>query len=350
MFIDPHVHLRDFQQSDKETIRHGLEVARDCGVDAVFDMPNTNPPVISEETVAARLKLAEAANCPEVFYGLYLGMTTDPEQIKKMVELYRKYPKVVGFKLYAGHSVGTLGVVSEAEQLTVYQTLASVGYDGVLAVHCEKESEISNSLWDPQNPESHCLARPPKAEVESVKDQVRLAQTAGFAGKLHVVHVSVPASVEIINQAKKNGLDISCAVCPHHLVFDQRQLSGPDGLYWKMNPPLRSSDASNKMLEYLKKGLIDWLETDHAPHTRQEKMNPPYMSGIPGLSWWPLYAAFLNDHGFTEKQIESLTFSNALSKFGLTIQKKSLIFKDHRQDYGFDPYAELAAKIDWPQK
>ena len=121
MIIDAHVHLRDFSQSYKETVRHGLEVARDSGVSAVFDMPNTNPPITNRETLLDRFKLAEDANVKEVFYGVYLGATADPEQLKRAVGLFREFPrKVVGMKLYAGESVGNLAVKDYANQFVVF--------------------------------------------------------------------------------------------------------------------------------------------------------------------------------------------------------------------------------------
>jgi len=349
MFIDPHVHLRDFNQSHKETILHGLIVARDSGVDAIFDMPNTDPPVLSKEIVKARIKLAQKANCPEVFYGLYMGLTANPEQIKQAVEIYRKLPQVVGFKLYAGHSVGALGLVSVKNQLTVYQTLTAEGYGGVLAVHCEKESEMLPSLWDPQNPESHNLARPPKAEVKSVRDQLMLVRKSGFSGKLHFVHLSVPESVELVSQAKEQDMDVSCAICPHHLIFNQKQLSDQGGIHWKMNPPLRQPSSRLTLLQHLHDGHIDWIETDHAPHTFAEKTEPPYMSGIPGLAWWPLFAAYLHQHGFTPAQIDNLTFKHAAKRFQLPIEKSSRQLKDHRKDYPFDPYAQIAEELHYLQ-
>src|SRR3989344_147200 len=129
MFIDTHVHLRDFNQKKKrETIQHGLEVARDAGVDAVFDMPNTDPAITTEEVLLDRLRVAREAGVPEVFYGVYMGLTADQEQVKRAVEATRKHREVVGLKLYAGHSVGNLGVTELEDQLRVYTLLAAEGY------------------------------------------------------------------------------------------------------------------------------------------------------------------------------------------------------------------------------
>src|SRR3989344_2815127 len=177
MYIDTHVHLRDFDQVYKgETVRHGLEVAYDSGVDAVFDMPNTEPPIMTRDIVEARLKLAKDADV-DVFYGIHMGLTANPEQIKRAVQIYRFFfPQVVGMKLYAGHSTGYLGVITVDDQRTVYRTLASEGYDGVLFVRCEKESAMNSTIWTPSHPRSHCMARPEQAEVESVTDQIALAK------------------------------------------------------------------------------------------------------------------------------------------------------------------------------
>lgn len=90
MYFDAHVHLRDFRQSHKETIKHGLEVARDSGVVAVLDMPNTDPPVTTRDIALARIRRAENADVPEVFYGVYIGLTADPEQVKSAVAATRE--------------------------------------------------------------------------------------------------------------------------------------------------------------------------------------------------------------------------------------------------------------------
>ena len=348
MFIDTHVHLRDFNQAHKETIRHGLEVARDSGVDAVFDMPNTDPPIMAREMVEVRLHKAKEANVPEVFYGLYLGATKNPEQLKQAVKTYREFfPHVVGIKLYAGHSVGNLGVISKQDQRIVYTTLAQEGYEGILAVHCEKESEMNHSPFDPLQAITHCYARPEAAEVASLEDQLHLVKETGFRGKLHIAHISSPKAVKLVYQAKQEGINISSAICPHHFIYDWQQMNNEQGLLWKMNPPLRSPESRSQILNDLRDGKIDWIETDHAPHNLKEKADNPYMSGIPGLAWWPLFEEFLRQHNFTDNQIEQLTFTNIQSRYGIDISRKNRPLKDHRQDYPFDPYHKIAEELKW---
>jgi dihydroorotase len=346
MYIDPHVHLRDFNQKHKETIKHGLEVARDSGVDAVFDMPNTNPAIMTRELVVDRLKIAHDAEVPEVFYGLYMGLTGDVEQLKRAVGVYREFfPSVVGFKLYAGHSVGNLGVIKFEDQAKVYSTLASEGYTGVLAVHAEKEESLSPDEWNPLIPITHCHARPEKAETDSVRDQLFLATNYNFKGKLHIAHISSPDAVNLVVDAKKNGLDISSGVCSHHFVYDWEKMRDEKGILMKMNPPLRNPASRKKMLDSLKNGEIDWIETDHAPHTLDEKVSAPFISGIPGLPWWNLYEEFLRTEGFPDKLIRDLTFNNASNRFGLNIVRRNILVNDRGKDYPFNPYEPLLKEI-----
>ena len=345
MYIDAHVHLRDFNQKQKETIKHGLEVARDSGLDAVFDMPNTNPPIMTRELVVDRIKLAKEASIPEVFYGLYMGLTNDSEQLKRAVDIYREFPQVIGMKLYAGHSVGNLGVIRLEDQSEVYATLTQQGFDGVLAVHAEREDELNPNLWNYHNPITHCHARPEKAEFESVKDQIKLALGYGFKGKLHIAHISSPSVVELVDQAKLKGINLSCGVCPHHLVYDWQQMTSENGVLWKMNPPLRSPESRERMMHYLLSGKIDWIETDHAPHTLDEKVKEPFISGIPGLPWWNLFEEYLRVNGFPDSKIEEVTFSNISKRFGIDIKKSRRTILDRRSDYPFNPYKPIEQQL-----
>ncbi|MBI4149074.1 dihydroorotase [Candidatus Woesearchaeota archaeon] len=347
MYIDAHVHLRDFGQRHKETIAHGLEVAADSGLDAVLDMPNTDPPITTQDVVVERLALARQAAVPCVFYGMYVGLTADREQIRRAAGITREFPQVIGMKLYAGHSVGNLGVTGEEDQQALYETLAQEGYTGVLAVHCEKESVMEHHLWNFRQPITHCHARPERAEIVSVYDQLRFSREAGFPGKLHIAHISSPEAVALVAEAKQSGQDVSCGICPHHFIYDWSMMYGEQGILWKMNPPLREPQSRERIFHYLREGKIDWIETDHAPHSLDEKTRQPYLSGIPGIAWWPLFAAFLQQQDFSDQAIERITFSNIAERFGIGIKKTLRKTKDRRSDYPFDPYHPLADELGW---
>jgi dihydroorotase len=346
MYIDTHVHFRDFKEAYKETVRHGLEVARDSGVDAVYDMLNTDPPGTTEEVVRDRLRLADEASIPEVFYGVYVVVTPEREQVKRAVGIYRKYPRVVGLKMFAAHSTGNMGVVEKDDQWMIYSILRREGYNGVLAVHSEKESRMIPGAWDYRMPVSHCLARPEAAEIESVYDQTEMASHTGFKGKLHIPHISAPRAVDIVVSAKKQGLDVSCGVCPHHFMYDWEKMLGKDGLQYKMNPPLRPPESRDEIFRRLKNGDIDWIETDHAPHG-PDKTQAPFMSGIVGLPWWNMFEEYLRFHEFSDAQIEDLTFNKAAERFGIEIKRSSRQIRDRRGDYPFNPYEQIEKQLGW---
>ncbi len=240
-----------------------------------------------------------------------------------------------------------LGVIKEDDQRNVYALLAREGYNGVLAVHCEKESELDAKLWIPERPITHCHARPEKAEIESVGDQLRFAKDSGYNGKLHIAHISSPKAVDLVAKAKEEGQDASCGVCPHHFIFDWSKMYSPNGIRFKMNPPLRAPESRDLMFQYLKEGKIDWIETDHAPHSLKEKDAHPFMSGIPGIASWPLFVEYLRKHEFTEKQIGDLTFNNAAKRFNLDIQRNKRPNKDRTGDYPFNPYEVMEKEVGW---
>ncbi len=344
--IDPHVHCRDWNQSHKETIEHALYVAEQIGLSGIFDMPNTSPPINSRELVEKRLIDAQKIASP-VFYGLYVGLTSNPDQLREAVRTYRDFfPKqgdsvgVIGLKMFAGHSVGNLGIIEEDEQKKVYQILTNEGYQGVLAVHCEKEFLLKNDLWNPSKPETHCDARPPEAEYESVRDQINFASEYRFPGNLHILHTSFPESVKLIDKAKERGIKITCGATPHHCRLNRALMGGSKrGILYKVNPPLRQLSATVVILSLLKEGRIDFIETDHAPHTLEEKTSK-HMSGFPGLPYYPHFLKFLREEaGFQDSQIRNLTHNNINRLFGLNLPELNKTPNlDLQEEYNVDVY------------
>ncbi|MFA6846578.1 MAG: dihydroorotase [Sphaerochaetaceae bacterium] len=287
--IDAHVHLRDGLQKEKETLAHGLSIASLCGMDMVFDMPNCNPALISQESIEDRLALAEKAIAHvkdetgrQIAYGLYAGLTGEPQQIGDVVKTYKAlFPQVVGLKLFAGNSTGNMGQVTMEQQRFIYQNLVKQDYRGVLAVHCEKESLFHPELEDGKDFSSHSLARPIEAEVASIRDQIQLAKETDFQGSLHICHVSSVQSLEVIEKARMEGVKITCGATAHHLLLSSEDAAFPE-LYAKVNPPLRDKKESSRLFQALLDGRIDWVESDHAPHTLEDKRKGA--SGIIGFS------------------------------------------------------------------
>jgi dihydroorotase len=355
--IDPHVHLRDWNQASKETLRHGLSVAYRAGLDGVFEMPNTDPPLTSADAIKRRIDDADAALQAALgaraafFHGLYAGLTAVPRQIEEMTRAQRDlFPRVVGLKMFAGQSTGNMGITDPREQALVYRTLAALGYTGVLAVHCEKEALLRPGEWDPARPITHARARPPAAEVASVDDQKTMARAAGFRGTLHVCHLSTPWALDVLRGTHGRtdggatgdedaaGCRFTCGLTPHHALLDARMME-EGGMLLKVNPPLRPLPMPSLMLRRLLDGDIDWIETDHAPHTREDKLQG-HASGFPGLPFYPRFVRLLSENGLTGARIDMLTHESICRAFGLSVPRGGRAADpDLSKEYAWDPFS-----------
>lgn len=342
--VDTHVHCRDGAQYKKDTIARVSYHAGRNGVGLIMDMPNTDPALTSRKLIEDRLELARATCVEGVTYGLHIGVTADPEQIREAVECYNELGLrhggrvgVVGLKMFAGKSTGDLAIIGEEKQRRVYSELARQGYKGVLVVHAEKENFMRTWLWNPERPVTHSLARPAVAELESVKDQIEFAYEAGFKGNLHIAHVSTTEAADYIATVKSNygcrnvqNMKISCGVTPHHLFVNTDHMDRLEsyGTIWKVNPPVRDKGEQEGLVGRLKSGRIDLIETDHANHMLGEKLglvadeegNQIFMSGIPTVHLWPMVIKRLKREGFTDHQVGMLTSKNALEIYGLPVE------------------------------
>jgi len=352
--IDPHAHLRDWNQAEKETLRHGLSVAWRAGLDGVFEMPNTDPPLTSRRAIERRILDADRAvrelGVP-IFHGLYAGLTADPAQLEEAVKAWREmFPRVVGLKLFAGHSTGDMGIVERAAQELVYRRLAALGFTGVLAVHCEKEELMKKRPdggpdWDPGSPATHGQARPPAAEVASVNDQKELARAADFRGTLHIAHVSTPWALDLLRgrhspEGTPLRFRLTSGLTPHHALLDETRMDGSKGMLLKTNPPLRPSPMPSMMLARLLKGEIDWIETDHAPHTLKDKMEG-FASGIPVLPYHPRFLDLLRGRGVPEERLDAMCHGAICSAFGVDIpNRKRKPDLGLAAEYPWDPFGD----------
>lgn len=344
VMIDPHVHLRDWKQSDKETVLHGMGVASRLGFTHLFDMPNTNPPLTSRSTILERLALGgESAEKTGVSYHIWAGITNDESEIEEAVSMHSElFPLIIGLKMFAGHSTGNMGIIGVENQRKVLQTLKRAGYEGVLAVHAEKEELLSPELYIPGRYETHSDARPAIAETESVKDLVSLALETGFEGTLHICHVSAKSTIEYIVSQRQN-LKITMGATPHHALLTREDAKN-QALMLKMNPPLRSEEDRKAVFDALLDGTIDWAESDHAPHTEEDKEKGA--SGIPGLPGMDLLLYRLREAGCSEERLKAAFGGNVIRTFGLDAEDIVLpqdpyeLYKAESSQYSWNPYSD----------
>lgn len=345
--IDPHVHLRDWKQSDKETIAHGLAVAKKAGFTALFDMPNTDPALTRRDIIVQRLAdgLEEAKRIKNISYRVYAGLTKDEDQIKEVVSAYNElFPLVVGLKLFAGNSTGNMGIVDIKDQENIFRILTEHNYEGVVAVHAEKESLLKPELYKKGQFETHSDARPKEAEIESVRDILSILKKTGFKGTVHIAHVSTKGALELIKEAKNKGERVTMGVTPHHALLTKEDAKERDR-YLKMNPPLRDIADRDAIFSSLLDGTADWIESDHAPHTLDNKENGA--SGIPGFVGMLLLLQKLRESGISEERLKELYGYNTAKVFKLDIDDIILPKNPKKRihqiesEYPFNPYNGL---------
>ncbi len=318
--IDGHVHFRDWEEKDKETIEHGIKVGLRCGFDTFLDMPNTKPSLTTKENAQKRIedgkkvieKLKKEGG--SVNYSIFLGLTKSEDQIREMVELHSSlFPHVCGLKLFLSQSTGNMGITDEEEQRRVFSLLSSLGYLGVLTLHAEKESLFN------KDEKSHSLSRPSISEIKSVEDQIENVIKTGFKGKLHIAHISTKGAIELVSEAKKDGIKITCGATPHHALLTIKD----EDIFRTMNPPLRDKKDRDAVLDSLFDGSIDCAESDHAPHTLCDKLNGA--NGIPGFEGMLRLIKFLRKEGMKEERLEELFTSKALEIYNLPYKPTSVI-------------------------
>lgn len=275
-FLDPHVHFRDPGNPEKEDFESGSLAALAGGVTRVFDMPNTNPPTTTRQNLEIKRAAAKKAKCDVKFW---IGATYD--NLDEIAELINE-PDVVGVKAYLGSSTGTLLFDDES----YWDRLFSIP-DIQIAVHAEKEAIIkanTEKFKDIEDPEIHSVIR----SNEAAEAATRRACEVGFKynTKLHIAHLSTSEELFVIKEYKEKGYtNLTCEVCPHHLIFHTGDYA-KYGNFLRVNPPIRSREDRQHLWEDgIGLGLVDMIATDHAPHVKADKECLYHLahSGMPGV-------------------------------------------------------------------
>lgn len=281
---DVHVHFREPGYSYKETIASGSRAAAAGGFTCVCPMPNLNPAPDSVENIGKELEIIHRDACIDV--RPYATITVG-----------RKGCEVVDVAALKGlccaFSDDGSGVQDGAVMLEAMQECASL--DCMLAAHCEDNSLLRGGyIHDGKYAAAHghkgiCS----ESEWGQIARDLSLAGQTGCA--YHVCHISTKESVDIIRRAKAEGVNVTCETAPHYLCLCEDDLQ-EDGRF-KMNPPLRSKEDKEALIQGLVDGTIDMIATDHAPHGAEEKSRGLAGSamGVTGLecSFSVLYTALV---------------------------------------------------------
>ncbi|NRD78809.1 dihydroorotase [Bacillus sp. BRMEA1] len=273
-FIDLHVHLREPGGEKKETISTGTLAAARGGFTTVAAMPNTRPvPDTKEQMENLQNRIKETANVRVLPYA---SITT--RQLGQELTDFGKLKEAGAFAF----TDDGVGVQSASMMLQAMKKAKEVNM--AIVAHCEDNTLINKGcVHEGIFSQKHGLNGIPSiCESVQIARDVLLAEAAGC--HYHVCHISTKESVRAVRDAKKAGIHVTAEVTPHHLLLTEEDIPGLDPNY-KMNPPLRSVSDRSALIEGLLDGTIDFIATDHAPHTAEEKSEGMELApfGIVGL-------------------------------------------------------------------
>ena len=258
-FVDVHVHLREPGFLQKETVATGTLAAARGGYTAVCSMPNLNPAPDSVENIKVQQDAIDKDALIHVYP--YAAITIGQKGSGELTDIEALSEKCIAF------SDDGKGVQKDELMLEAMKRVKNAG--SMIAAHCEDESllnggYIHDGLYARENKHRGICS---ESEWGQVKRDLELVRETGC--RYHVCHVSTKETVELIRQAKAEGLPVTCETGPHYLTMCDRQLK-EEGRF-KMNPPIRSSEDRDALVQGLIDGTVDIVATDHAPHTAEEK-------------------------------------------------------------------------------
>ena len=317
-FCDVHVHFREPGFLYKETMASGSRAAARGGYTAVCTMPNLDPVPDSAEHLQVQLDAIEKDACIRV---IPYGAITVGERGESLAALDEMADKVCAF------SDDGRGVQSDEMMRRAMTEAKRLGK--IVAAHCEVNDLLRGGyIHDGVYAAAHghrgiCS----ESEWGQIERDLRLAKEIGCA--YHVCHISTKESVELIRRAKAEGVDVTCETGPHYLTMCDEDLQ-EDGRF-KMNPPLRSREDRDALIEGIRDGTIDMIATDHAPHSAEEKARGLEKSamGVVGLetAFPVLYTKLVKTGIITPDKLIELMSTNPKKRFGIDTGDDFTVFE-----------------------
>lgn len=307
-FCDVHVHLRQPGFSYKETIKSGTQASAHGGYTTVFSMPNLKPVPDSAEHLKEQLDIIKR---DAVINVLPYGAITVGQNGEELSDMEGMAKDVIAF------SDDGRGV--QSEEMMKEAMLRAKALGKIIVAHCEDNSllhggYIHDGVYASEHSHRGICS---ESEWKPIKRDLELCRQTGCA--YHVCHISCKESVELIRQAKAQGIDVTCETGPHYLILTDGDLK-EDGRF-KMNPPLRSKEDRQALIEGVLDGTIDMIATDHAPHSQEEKSRGLEKSafGIVGIetAFQLLYTHLVKKNIISLEKLVELLAVNPRKRFGL---------------------------------
>jgi len=309
-FCDVHVHFREPGFSYKETVATGCASAARGGYTAVCTMPNLDPVPDSVENIKRQIEIIERDATIDV---IPYGSITVGEKGETLSDLEGMAPLTVGFS-DDGRGVQSDDMMREAMK-------RAKALDKIIVAHCEVNEllhggYIHDGEYAKRNGHRGICS---ESEYKQIARDLELVREIGC--RYHVCHISTAESVELIRQAKADGLDVTCETAPHYLIMTDEDLR-EEGRF-KMNPPIRSARDRDALVAGICDGTIDMIATDHAPHSAEEKAKGLEKSafGVVGLetAFAAMYTYFVKTKKITMERLVALMSDNPRRRFGIPV-------------------------------
>jgi dihydroorotase len=314
--IDPHVHFRTPGWEYKEDWTTAAKASLKGGYTTVFDMPNTLPPVVTEDALIEKKALIDKqlkeVGIPLRYY-LYFG--ADKHHLN---EIKKVKGQVIGVKVFMGCSTGGLVIDDEKNLHAIFKIAAEENM--LVVVHAEDEQRLKENekkFTGLQDYSIHSKIRDESAAIIAVKKAIQLVRL--YKTRLYILHVSTRQEIDLIAHAKEEGLPVFAETTPHHLFLNSSNYQNLKGKA-VMNPPLRSSEHQIALFSAIKSGIIDTIGSDHAPHALEEKAKAYGLcpSGVPGIeTTLPLLFEAYHQNLLSLDNIVDLTSRHAKKIFNL---------------------------------
>lgn len=260
--VDVHVHYRDPGLTYKEDVHTGTSAAAHGGFTTTCAMANVDPVPNTPDLIKKMIQHNQETEMVHVYQ--YAPITKDLTSDQLIDYQAMKDAGVCGFS-NDGHGVQAGG--------TMYQAMQQIKATGLpLAEHVEDDSLKFNGVMNAGKSAEKLGLKGIPGECESSQLARDLVLAAKTGVHYHMCHVSTKESVELIRIAKKSGINVTCEAAPHHLLLNDEMITNDDA-YYKMNPPLRTVEDQQALVDGLLDGTIDMIATDHAPHADDEKLH-----------------------------------------------------------------------------
>ncbi len=273
--IDAHVHLRDLELSYKETFETGTQAAAAGGFTTVLDMPNSKPATTTSATLSEKISQAQGRLFANV--GFQGALVDDAGTLKEMHDA-----GAIAFKLYMNRALETFDSTDDTQ---LNAALRAAKYcDAIVTIHAEDGAAIRSKqersiAYRKTSVEDFLRAHSPKTEVSAVRRILNMAKQLGV--RTHVCHITIADAVQLVRRTSNS----TCEATPHHLLLNRSVFRKQKTLAMCV-PPIRSEQHRQRLWQAFRKGRVDIVASDHAPHTLEEKATTDAWkaaTGVPGL-------------------------------------------------------------------